>query len=54
MIVAYDGFDDLVAVGPCEVFSHAQTRGADSEVGLWNRRLCHTFLLLKELLLLVE
>ena len=34
-IVLFDGFDNLDAVGPFEVFSHARTRGADIEVGLY-------------------
>ena len=34
-IVLYDGFDDLDAVGPFEVFSHAKTFGADLDVGLY-------------------
>lgn len=34
-ILVYDGFDDLDAIGPFEVFSHAQTVGADLEVGLY-------------------
>lgn len=34
-IVVYDGFDDLDAVGPFEVFGHAATFGADLEVGLY-------------------
>ena len=34
-IVLYDGFDNLDAVGPFEVFSHAKTFGPDLEVGLY-------------------
>lgn len=34
-ILVYDGFDDLDAFGPFEVFSHAQRAGADIEVGLY-------------------
>jgi len=34
-IVLFDGFDDLDAVGPFEVFSHAATHGADVDVGLY-------------------
>jgi len=34
-IILYDGFDDLDAIGPFEVFNHAQTFGADLEVGLY-------------------
>jgi transcriptional regulator GlxA family with amidase domain len=34
-IVLFDGFDNLDAVGPFEVFSHARTEGADIEVGLY-------------------
>ena len=34
-IVLYEGFDDLDAVGPFEVFSHAATHGADVDVGLY-------------------
>ena len=33
-IVLFDGFDNLDAIGPFEVFSHARTYGADLEVGL--------------------
>lgn len=34
-IVVFDGFDNLDAIGPFEVFSHARTFGADVEVGLY-------------------
>jgi transcriptional regulator GlxA family with amidase domain len=34
-IVLFDGFDNLDAIGPFEVFSHANTFGADVEVGLY-------------------
>ncbi len=34
-IVLYEGFDDLDAVGPFEVFGHARTFGADVDVGLY-------------------
>jgi len=34
-IVVYDGFDDLDALGPYEVFSHARNAGADLDVGLY-------------------
>lgn len=34
-IVIYDGFDDLDAIGPFEVFNHAVARGADCEVGIY-------------------
>lgn len=34
-IVLFDGFDNLDAIGPFEVFSHAGTFGADVEVGLY-------------------
>lgn len=34
-IVCYDGFDDLDAIGPFEVFGHAATFGADLDVGLY-------------------
>lgn len=34
-IVVYDGFDDLDALGPFEVFSHAAKKGADVDVGLY-------------------
>lgn len=34
-IVLFDGFDDLDAVGPFEVFQHARTFGADLDVGLY-------------------
>jgi transcriptional regulator GlxA family with amidase domain len=34
-IVLFDGFDDLDAIGPFEVFSHAKSFGADVEVGLF-------------------
>jgi transcriptional regulator GlxA family with amidase domain len=34
-IVCFDGFDDLDAIGPFEVFQHARTFGADLEVGLY-------------------
>jgi transcriptional regulator GlxA family with amidase domain len=34
-IVLFDGFDNLDAIGPFEVFSHAKTFGADVEVGLY-------------------
>ena len=33
-IVVYDGFDELDAIGPYEVFSHAADAGADCEVSL--------------------
>lgn len=36
-IVVYDGFDDLDALGPFEVFSHAEQAGADLDVGLYTR-----------------
>lgn len=34
-IVLFDGFDDLDAIGPFEVFGHAADLGADIEVGLY-------------------
>ena len=34
-ILVYDGFDDLDALGPFEVFSHARKQGADLDVGLY-------------------
>lgn len=34
-IVVYDGFDNLDAIGPFEVFGHARAFGADLEVGLY-------------------
>jgi len=34
-ILVYDGFDDLDAFGPFEVFSHARRAGADLDVGLY-------------------
>ena len=34
-IALFDGFDDLDAIGPFEVFQHAQTFGADVDVGLY-------------------
>jgi transcriptional regulator GlxA family with amidase domain len=34
-IVIYDGFDDLDALGPYEVFNHARNGGADLDVGLY-------------------
>ena len=34
-IVIFDGFDNLDAIGPFEVFNHARTFGADLEVGLY-------------------
>jgi transcriptional regulator GlxA family with amidase domain len=34
-IVVYDGFDDLDALGPYEVFSHAGEAGAELAVGLY-------------------
>jgi len=34
-IVVYDGFDDLDALGPHEVFNHATAAGADLDVGLY-------------------
>jgi transcriptional regulator GlxA family with amidase domain len=34
-IILYDGFDNLDAIGPFEVFNHARTFGADIEVGLF-------------------
>jgi transcriptional regulator GlxA family with amidase domain len=33
-IVLFDGFDNLDAVGPFEVFGHARAHGADIDVGL--------------------
>lgn len=35
-IVLFDGFDNLDAIGPFEVFSHARTFGADIDVGLYS------------------
>ncbi len=35
-IVVYDGFDNLDAIGPFEVFQHARQFGADLEVGLYS------------------
>lgn len=34
-IVLFDGFDDLDAIGPFEVFSHARSFGAEIDVGLY-------------------
>ena len=34
-IVLFDGFDNLDAIGPFEVFQHARTFGADADVGLY-------------------
>lgn len=34
-IVIFDGFDNLDAIGPFEVFNHARTFGAEVEVGLY-------------------
>ncbi len=34
-IVLFDGFDNLDAIGPFEVFNHAKTFGADVETGLY-------------------
>jgi transcriptional regulator GlxA family with amidase domain len=34
-VVLFDGFDNLDAIGPFEVFSHARRFGADLEVGLY-------------------
>lgn len=34
-IVLFDGFDNLDAIGPFEVFNHARTFGAEVEVGLY-------------------
>ncbi len=34
-IVLFDGFDNLDAIGPFEVFGHAGTDGADVDVGLY-------------------
>ncbi|MDY6819018.1 MAG: DJ-1/PfpI family protein [Halobacteriales archaeon] len=34
-IVLYDGYDQLDAIGPYEVFSHAASSGADIDVGLY-------------------
>jgi len=34
-IVVYDGFDDLDALGPFEVFSHASRQGAEIDVALY-------------------
>lgn len=34
-IVLFDGFDNLDAIGPFEVFSHARANDADVEVGLY-------------------
>lgn len=36
-VVVYDGFDDMDAVGPYEVFGHARTFGADLDVGIYTR-----------------
>lgn len=36
-IVLFDGFDNLDAIGPFEVFNHARRFGADVEVGLSTR-----------------
>jgi transcriptional regulator GlxA family with amidase domain len=33
-IVLFDGFDNLDAIGPFEVFNHARSLGADVEIGL--------------------
>lgn len=34
-ILLFDGFDDLDAIGPYEAFSHAESVGADLDVGLY-------------------
>ena len=34
-IILYNGFDNLDAIGPFEVFNHARTSGADVKVGLY-------------------
>jgi len=34
-IVLFDGFDNLDAIGPFEVFSHARTDGVDIDAGLY-------------------
>lgn len=34
-IVLFDGFDNLDAIGPFEVFNHARSFGAELEVGLY-------------------
>lgn len=34
-LVLFDGFDNLDAIGPFEVFSHARAHGADIDVGLY-------------------
>jgi len=34
-IVLFDGFDNLDAIGPFEVFSHAESFGADVDAGLY-------------------
>ncbi|MFB6300031.1 MAG: DJ-1/PfpI family protein [Halobacteriales archaeon] len=34
-IILYDGYDQLDAIGPYEVFNHAASIGADLEVGLY-------------------
>lgn len=34
-IVLFDGFDNLDAIGPFEVFNHARTFGADLDIGLY-------------------
>lgn len=36
-IVLFDGFDNLDAIGPFEVFHHARTHGADITVTLYSR-----------------
>lgn len=36
-IVVYDGFDDLDAIGPAEVFGHARSLGEDVTAGLYTR-----------------
>lgn len=35
-IVLFDGFDNLDAIGPFEVFNHARTFGADVDIGLYS------------------
>lgn len=34
-IVLFDGFDNLDAIGPFEVFNHARSSGAELEIGLY-------------------
>ncbi|SDJ45023.1 DJ-1/PfpI family protein [Halovenus aranensis] len=41
-ILVYDGFDDLDAFGPFEVFSHAQRAGADLQAGLYTLEAAET------------